>query len=349
MIKFLLIFACTSLAFGQAQPPKPPQEQPEFYDQPTFIVSGVADYAYRGGHGSDVILRSTEALTAAAASLKSQSNSSETPAARLRALADADEKHGNSLEAVHQYQRAAELDSSESNLFDWGLELLKHRAPEPAIEVFTKGNRLFPGSVRMLLGLAVAFYMRGDYEHAAQRFYEASDLNPEDPTPYMFLGRVQTAAITNSHEYLRRFARFATLVPNDAWANYYYAACLWRQRTNAEDSALTNQVRQLLNTAIRLDTNLAPGYLLLGILYSEQKDLLNAISAFRKAIEVSPDMEEAHYRLSQDYELSGDKAKAHQELELYKELSNNAAQKAKQEREQLQQFVLTLHDGNPNH
>src|SRR2546430_13519862 len=44
------------------------------------------------------------------------------------------------LEAVRQYQRAAELDASEPYLFDWGAELLLHHAPEPAIEVFSKGK-----------------------------------------------------------------------------------------------------------------------------------------------------------------------------------------------------------------
>lgn len=348
-MKVLLITAYASLALGQAQTPKQPHEQPEFYDEPTFIVSGVTDYTYRGGHGSDAVLRSTEALTAATASLKSQSSPSETPAARQHALAEADEKRGNSLDAVREYQRAAELDPSESNLFDWGLELLTHRAAEPAIEVFTKGNRLFPSSGRMLLGLAVAFYMRGDYDRAAQRFFEASDLNPDDPVPYTFLGRIQTSAITKSHEYLQHVARFATRDPNDAWANYYYAACLWNQRTNPEDLAVTSQVRQLLNKTIHLNPTLAPPYLLLGILNSEQKDFPNAISAYRKAIEVSPNIEEAHYRLSQAYELSGEKDKAQEELDLYKQLSNNSAQQAERERKDLQQFVFTLRDGNSNH
>jgi tetratricopeptide (TPR) repeat protein len=63
-------------------------------------------------------------------------------------LGEVDEKLGSPLEAVREYQRAAELNPSESNLFDWGAELLMHRAVEPALEVFTNGNRLFPRSVR---------------------------------------------------------------------------------------------------------------------------------------------------------------------------------------------------------
>ena len=61
-------------------------------------------------------------------------------------LGDIEEKAGNPLDAVREYQRAAELNPSESNFFDWGAELLLHRAIEPAIEVFGKGNQLFPQS-----------------------------------------------------------------------------------------------------------------------------------------------------------------------------------------------------------
>ena len=56
-------------------------------------------------------------------------------------LGDVQEKLGNSLEAVREYQRAAEMEPGEAHLFDWGSELLLHHAPEPALEVFAQGNR----------------------------------------------------------------------------------------------------------------------------------------------------------------------------------------------------------------
>ena len=67
-------------------------------------------------------------------------------------LGDVQEKLGHSLEAVREYQQAVALDPREPYVFDWGSELLLHHAPEPALEVFSKGNRLFPRSVRMLIG-----------------------------------------------------------------------------------------------------------------------------------------------------------------------------------------------------
>jgi tetratricopeptide (TPR) repeat protein len=167
-------FALAAALFGQDQTaPAPPQ----YFDEPNFIVAGVADPAQRGGHGSDPVLRSAESLAKSTAALRTGTS-----------VADAAEKQGKALEAAREYQRAAELDPNETNLFDWGTELLTHRAADQAVEVFTTGHRLFPRSIRMLLGLAVALYSRGSYDQAAQRFFEAADLNPSDPAPYLFLG-----------------------------------------------------------------------------------------------------------------------------------------------------------------
>lgn len=330
------------LGCGQSQGTQ--ASKPEYFDEPQFIVSGVTDYSYRGGHGSDSVLRSTEALTKATASLSKPSPASGGEAERHHSLADADEQQGNALDAVHEFEHAAELDPSERNVFDWGAELLKHRAPDPAIEVFTKGTRLFPDSTRMLLGLGAAFYARGKYNEAARRFFEALDLHPTDPIPYVFLSKMRVNEITQSEAYMDKFARFAKLQPDNALANYYYADCLWKRRTSPEESTTTKQVRLLLEKAIRLDANLAPAYLLLGTVHAQQKGFPNAISAYRKAVELDPGLEEAHYRLSQAYTLSGEKVKAQTELEVYQQLSNESAKKSERERRELQQFVFTLRD-----
>ena len=256
-------------------------------------------------------------------------------------LADADEKLGNSLEAVREYQRAAELKATESNLFDWGAELLTHRAFDQAVEVFSKGNRLFPRSVRTLLGLAAAWYSRGDYDQAAERFFEACDLNPSDPGPYLFLGKVQSAEILQSDGYLERMGRFARLQPDNALANYYYAASLWK-RNGLADSETRAKVQTLLEKAVRLDPNLGAGYLQLGIFYAGQKDFPNAITAYQRAIAVSPQLEEAHYRLAQAYRLTGEELKAQNEFADHAQLSRKAAEDLERERREIQQFVFAL-------
>jgi tetratricopeptide (TPR) repeat protein len=326
----------------------------EFFDEPNFTVAGVTDTINRGGHGSDTVIRSTEAVTKATASLSQQAAAASesslrdtikldpSNAAAHHNLADIEERHGNSLAAVREYQRAADLDPSEAHLFDWGSELLTHRAVEPSKTVFTKGARLFPRSARMLLGLAAAHFANGAYDKAAQRFFEATDLDPADPAPYIFLGKVQNSEITALDGFDERMARFLKLMPANACANYFYAASLWRRSKGLEDRGTATQVEALLEKAVRLDPTLADAHLQLGILHSTLQDFPKAIEDYKRAIDAGTQAEEAHYRLAQAYQRIGEPAKAGQEFEIYKQLAKTSAEQAERERRRIPQFVFDL-------
>jgi tetratricopeptide (TPR) repeat protein len=262
-------------------------------------------------------------------------------------LGEVDEKLGNSLEAVQEYQRAAELNPSESNLFDWGAELLMHRATEPALEVFAKGNRLYPHSVRMLSGLGAAWYAHGSYDEAAQRLCEASELDPNDPNPYLLMGKIQAAESAASEAIVERLGRFVRLQPENALANYYYAVSLWKRRKSPEDVADLAQIKSLLEKAVHLDPKFGAGYLQLGVLYAEQKHFSDAIRAYRHAIEATPRLEEAHFRLAQAYRQVGETAKAQAELQLYAQISKEKAEETERQRHELQQFVYELRGTTP--
>ena len=319
--------ATAALLAQEQKPPAPP----EYFDEPKFIVAGVTDPSQRGGHGSDPVLRSAESLAKETAALRTGNSA-----------ADAAEKQGHALEAARQYQRAAELDPSEPNLFNWGTELLTHRAADQASEVFANGHRLFPRSTRVLLGLAVALYSRGSYDEAGQRFFEAADLNPIDPAPYLFLGKVSRGAITNSDGVDQRLERFARLHPENSWANYYYAASLWKHWKGADDHATLAQVQTLLEKAVGLDSHMGVAFLQLGVVFAEQNNLPQAIASYQSAIQASPPMEEAHYRLALAYRKTDQPAKAQKEIELYQQLSKESAQELERERAEIQQFVFGL-------
>jgi tetratricopeptide (TPR) repeat protein len=284
------------------------------------------------------------ARTEARTLLARRDNAKQEQAKLHHLLGDIEEKLGNPLEAVREYQRAAELDPSEPNLFDWGAELLLHRAFEPAIEVFSKGNRLFPRSARVLAGLGVAWYARGAYDQAAQRFCEASDLNPDDPNPYLFMGKMQSVETAQSQCVAERLRRFAGLQPENAVANYDYALSLWNRQEGSANAENLAQVESLLEKAVHLDPKFGHAYLELGILYSDRGDSSQAIAAYRDAIEANPGLEDAHYRLAQIYSRTKEKSKAQVELQLYKQLSKKAAEDAEHERREIQQFVYKLRD-----
>jgi tetratricopeptide (TPR) repeat protein len=400
-----------------AVPQKSGAQAPEFFDEPQFTVAGVTQATNSGGHGSDTVIRTTEALAKASASLSKESaskdsrispqpapatgdetflrdalarqpdnfeanrqlgqllaekgNSAEALRLLQRAaqlnpgsadvhhlLGDVEEKLDNPLQAVREYQRAAELDPNETNLFDWGAELLAHRALEPAAEVFTKGNRLFPKSSRMLVALGVAWYARGSYDQAAKCLVSASDLDPLDPTPYLFIGRMQSVEIAPLESSVETLARFARLQPQNALANYYYAVSLWKQTEGGKSSENGGEksndrsahIESLLLKAVRLDPKLSAAYLQLGIIYSERGDIARAISAYREAIAAGSDFDDTltqtHYRLAQAYLRNGEKDKAKEELELHAALVKRTQQDAEHQRRQVQEFVISLRGDN---
>lgn len=366
--------ACFPLVLGLAQqtPASPPQskpsqsgEAPQFYDTPQFTVSGVTDTSNVGGHGSGTVLHTRDTLAKETASLgkrEHQPAPSESTMRSLREraerepgnaeahhqLAEAEEGLGDSLAAVHEYQRAAELEPSEPNLFDWGSDLLLHHAPEPAIEVFTKGNRAFPKSSRMLTGLGAALFARGFDDQAIERICEVSALNPNDATPYLYLGKMLEAYTTPPDALVEALHRFASQQPNSAEANYYYAAAQWKKRKSPQDAA---EIESLLNRALHINSGFAPAHLQMGILYFERRDYPKAISEYRAAMQYDPQSEEvreeAHYRLAQAYRQTGEEEKAKAELKLYEEMAKQSAEHAERERHELQQFVYTLRDQPP--
>lgn len=346
-----------------------PMTGPLFYDKPSFIVSGVVDTTALGGHGSDTVVRTRESIAKDTAKLSNpnaptagaspglesllQAGKYQEAKDHIRSLigagdkaelrhllADIDEKTGDSLEAVHEYQRAAEMNPSEPYLFDWGSELLLHHAPEPAEEVFAKGNRLFPQSGRMLIGLGAASFARGSYNQAVERICQASDLNPNDPSPYIFLGKMQAAENVSSSKLLDRLRRFVTTQPQNAQANYFYAVALWKQNRGRNTS--DPQIATLLSNTTRLDPNFAPAQLQLGILKSEQGDQSSAITHYSRTIEIDPENQEAHFRLSQAYRKQGQTERAKKELQIYQELSKKSAEQVDRERREIPQFVYTL-------
>jgi len=319
----------------------------KFSDEIHFNVAGVSDPSNLGGHGSDTVLRTKETLAKETASLgreaaippNNSSHPTEEAANKHMRLAEGAESEGRPLDAVREYQQAAEMRPNEAHLFAWGADLLLHRAFEPAIEVFTKGHRLYPDSVRMLLGLSVATYDEGAMEHGKKLLLEACDLNPADPAPYLFLGKLQEAEKIEPPGWTERFKRFATMHPENALAHYYYAVALGKHEAGSENGAI---IESELKRAIEIDPQLGGAYLELGILYSQRKDYAEAISAFQKAIEITPLPAEAHYRLGQVYGRLGEAEKAGKEIALFKQISEQKSSESERERHKIQQFVYTL-------
>ena len=252
-----------------------------------------------------------------------------------------DEQQGKFIDAANEFAAAAHLDPSEDNLFVWASELLLHRTYDPAIEVFQQGVKRYPDSPRLLIGLGMALYSRGEYEPAIQALLTAADLNPSDPRCYLFLSKAYLSSPNQAEKVIDRFRRYADLEPKNALAQYYYAVSMWKGRRLDQSQVDYAAVEALLRKSIALDGTIADAHLQLGILYSEQHQYAQALPEYQRALELNGNLPDAHYRLGQYYVHAGEKEKAQAEFDLYKQLQAQHQAEIDRERAEVQQFVVS--------
>lgn len=256
-------------------------------------------------------------------------------------LGTADEHTGQYVQAATEYQTAAHMDPSESNLFAWGSELLLHHTLELAIQVFDRGVQLYPRSARMQVGYGIALYSRGHYQDAIDAFCHAIDINPKDPRPYAFLGKIydvsplQAAAVTD------HFARYAALQPRNGQALYYYAMSLWKASREENQTVDLTKVRKLLESAVTLEPSFAEAHLQLGILYAGERQWQQAAVQYRQAIRTQPDLADAHYRLAEAMVRTGERAAAQNEFQTFNRLHQQQVKDEAKQRSEITQFVYT--------
>jgi tetratricopeptide (TPR) repeat protein len=268
--------------------------------------------------------------------------------AELHRLAgELDEKLGDPLAAVQEEECAVRLDPSEQNYFEWGSELLLHRAVWQAVEVFRNGAKVYPKSSRMLTGLGTSLFAGALYGEAAILLCDASDLNPVDPEPYIFMGKVEREAPTPLPCVEQRLARFVQSQPESALASFLYAMAVWKRQTQPVDQNVLQQVEALLTKAVTIDPNYVDAYLQLGIIYSSQRNYEKAIGFYKRALVVDPQLGEAHYRLGVAYDRTGEPAKANKEFVLHDEIERQQAAAVERQRREIKQFLIVL-KGQPN-
>jgi tetratricopeptide (TPR) repeat protein len=259
-------------------------------------------------------------------------------------LGEIEEKDGKFVDAANEFEIAAHREPSESNLFDWGSELLLHRTLDPAIEVFQQASARYPNSPRLAIGLGMALYSRGNYDEAVKSLLRAADLNPSDPRCYFFLSKAYDSSPGQADEVIQRFRRFAQLQPHNARAAYYYAMSLWKGKRAEDPSLDLRQIESLLKTAIALDPKLAEAHLQLGNLDSDQHKYAEAIPEYVRARELNPDQADVYYRLGQAYVHTGQKDKAQEQLQIYQRVRAEHLAELDKQRAEIRQFVYSAKD-----
>lgn len=249
-------------------------------------------------------------------------------------LAEANERSGDYKTAALEYHRAAELDPSENNIFDLASFLLQHSNYEGFLDkslmFFQYGVQKYPRSAKMTVGLGVALYAEGRYDDAVRTLCAAVDLDPTDPKPFQFLGKVSTVSPAWIPEIRNRLQKFVELYPNNGPAIYYYAMGLWR-RSEGESAADLPTVEALLKRAIAAAPAFYEAHYELGILYQDQQKYPDAIRELNQTVALRPDFNRAHYRLFLLYSRTHQKQLAEEHLAILKQLKQEDAEAEERE------------------
>lgn len=267
---------------------------------------------------------------------------SDPSAGLYRKAAELDETARDPLSAVHEFEQAARLDPSEQNYFEWGSELLLHRAVWQAQEVFRKGTDAYPDSVRMQTAMGTALFAGARYDEAARRLCKASDLNSSDPTPYIFMGKIQIAAPNGLACVGPKLASFAQREPENAIANYLYAMSILKRQETSPDSVAVAQAQSLLTKAISADPTYADAYLQLGMIAASESSFEKAIGLYQKAIDANPKLADAYYRLGMAYDRTAQPAKAKEAFLLHDRITQEQAEATERQRKEVKQFLFKL-------
>jgi len=256
-------------------------------------------------------------------------------------LAQIEEKDGNFIAAAREFQAAAHLEPSESNLFDWGGELLVHRTLDPAVEVFKQATERYPQSSRLMFALGMVYYARGNYDDAVKAFLRGADLDPHDSRCYKFLSRAYDSSPSQAAEVIERFRRYAQMQPDNGMALYYYAMSLWKGKRAQDPEFEPGSIDLLLRRAIAADPKLAEAHLQLGNLAADQGKFAEAIPEYQRALELNSDLSDAHYRLGQAYVRTGQKERAQEQFEVYQQLRTQHLADLEKQRADIRQFVYS--------
>ncbi len=234
--------------------------------------------------------------------------------ARLHGLLGAvEDRRANYVDAAREYHRAAEIDPTESNIFDLATFLLRHKkyvgSLNDSIKFFRYGVAQFPRSSKMMVGLGVALYAANEYDEAVRVLCAAVDMDPTDPRPIQFLGRARRVSPELSEEVDRRLQDFAERYPENAATNYFYALSLW-ERGGGDEGRNLEKIERLLRKAAILSPEWYEPHYQLGVLCEAEKRYSDAIREMQNAVKIDPDFFPAHFQLAILYNRTGDKPKA---------------------------------------
>ncbi|MFP8879412.1 MAG: tetratricopeptide repeat protein, partial [Myxococcota bacterium] len=208
------------------------------------------------------------------------------------ATQDADQIRGHAHMASFYFQRER---------FDEANEYLENAIPE------------VEDPLQLIYLLARLHLSQGNVERADALIEQATEANPEDPKPYLILsayrGRQRDVAGA-----LAAAEKAIEIAPDDINANLRVAEVLVDIGYREDDSAKVTRGREIVESVLAKQPSHPSGLMIKSKIDLAEKKIDDAIASLRAAIDVEPELAQAHYILGTALSLRGEKAAARTEL-----------------------------------
>ena len=207
-------------------------------------------------------------------------------------------KEGFFDDAWNEYELGQKYEPyTAEDLYELGMIFAQAGNQEGAIHIFRRIIDIAPTHTATLLQLAEIYYETGEEEIAIEHYKEAIEADPSLKDYFMdqlasyhagLIGRGEAKSILN---------RFLAVIPDDPRAPFYYA------QIEADADNLTAAIQYYEQTIALVDSNethlaveFAPEHLLdtykfLGDAYYQQEDYEKARAAYKRTIELDPELD----------------------------------------------------------
>lgn len=197
---------------------------------------------------------------------------------------------GQVKDAIASFQQAIQVDPSSTwSYYYLGLALDKNGQLDGAVSQFKKAIELDPELIWAHHFLGETLVKLGRLEEAVGEFKRAIELKPELSWSYHHLGET-LYKLEQWDESIINLRRAIELNPDFSWSHHYLNEALSQLQKKDEAAALSQEVELVTNDNNLTDDTSTDHYYDLASSLAQQCRLLDAISCYRRAININPQL-----------------------------------------------------------
>ncbi|HEY7096438.1 MAG TPA: tetratricopeptide repeat protein [Terriglobales bacterium] len=227
-------------------------------------------------------------------------------------------------DATQAFEEAIRLEPQKAEHYlDLGNILVANRKYPAALAVAKRAANALPSAPSVFLFKGSVELKVGQFTDALASYSQAQQLEPSSPDAALGVARAKaTAGLTKNA--IADFESGIKQFPKDARFWLYYGV-LMVQQSETGDAPAEAHAAELLKSAVEIDPDLAEAHYQLGNLALKNGNNSEAVTHLERAEKLDGDSQETHFALSRAYRRLGREDDAAREMDLYNKLKDTSA------------------------